>query len=108
MLGVEFEVLENDQYRFDVTLIHDDDGESPRYADRWVVEDLYGNQLGERILLHAHGNLPFTRSATLEIPEGIETVVIRGHDQLHGFGGQSLELNLQSGQIKFIEDVDEP
>jgi hypothetical protein len=108
VLGVDFEELETGLYRFDVTLIHDDDGESPRYADRWVVEDLDGNPFGERILLHAHGNLPFTRSATLEIPEGIKTVVVRGHDQLHGFGGQALELDLHSGQIRMIDDVDGP
>ena len=71
------------RYRFDVTLYHDDDGEDG-YANWWQVETLAGKRLGRRELLHAHGTQEFTRSATIEIPEGIDRVVVRGHDQIHG------------------------
>jgi len=81
--------------RFDVTLFHDDDGED-EYANWWQVETLDGEQLGRRELLHAHSTAPFTRSETIEIPDGTTCVVVRGHDQIHGYGGQAAIVNLES------------
>jgi hypothetical protein len=107
VVQVEFEVQEDGTIRFDVTLHHDDDGESPSYADWWQVEDAEGNVLGKRVLLHAHSSEPFTRSEIVSIPEGIETVIIRGHDMVHGFGGQAAELRLQDGRIDFIQDLED-
>lgn len=104
VLEVGFEALGDGRYRFDVTLLHDDDGEAPSYADRWEVWDTAGNMLGERVLTHSHGTQPFTRSATIEIPEGVTTVLVRGHDMQHGHGGQSLEVNLVSGRTMDYED----
>lgn len=98
VLDLSYEILESSRVRFDVTLVHDDDGESPQYADWWQVEDLSGNILGKRILTHGHGTQPFTRSATIEVPSDVEHVIIRGHDMLHGFGGQVLQLNLITGE----------
>jgi len=74
-------------YRFSVELFHDDDGEDG-YANWWQVETLDGGQLGRRKLRHAHSTDPFTRSETIAIPEGVDCVVVRGHDQTHGYGGQ--------------------
>jgi hypothetical protein len=87
-------------FDFDVTLYHDDDGEDG-YANWWQVERLDGTRLGRRDLLHAHGTREFTRSATIEIPEGVTCVVVRGHDQVHGYGGQAALVNLDSGSTRF-------
>lgn len=102
VLEVTHERLGSSQVRFDVTLVHDDDGEAPRYADWWQVEDLSGNILGKRILTHAHGTQPFTRSTTIEIPAGVEAVMIRGHDMMHGFGGRIIQLNLNTGEQEVL------
>lgn len=99
VIEVEFERLEGRRYRFDVTLYHDDDGEAPAYADAWQVEDLEGNVLGVRELLHGHSTRPFTRSEVIEIPAEIEVVIVRGHDQTHGFGGQIMRVELRSGEV---------
>lgn len=82
-------------YRFDVTLRHDDEGWQ-HYADNWEVLSLKGNVLGKRILLHPHVNeQPFTRSlGGVFIPEGIKTILIRGHDKVHKNGGKELKLEL--------------
>ncbi len=104
VLDVAFNALGEGKYRFDVTLTHDDQGESPSFADRWVVEDLAGNVLGERTLLHAHGNEPFTRSETVLIPESVSVVLIRGHDAIHGFGGQAIQLDLNDGSKIVVLD----
>jgi hypothetical protein len=105
VIDVTFEALENDSYRFDVTLQHDDEGEAPHYADWWQVEDLEALVLGKRILTHSHGNEPFTRSETITIPENISIVNVRGHDMDHGFGGQAIRVNLANGDIEpFMED----
>lgn len=94
-------------YRFDVTLIHDDDGESG-YADWWQVETLDGTQLGRRTLLHAHGSRPFTRSESISIPTSIDVVVVRGHDQNHGYGGTAMVVDLRTGKTRAIDQGAEP
>jgi len=104
VLDVRFEKLDEFNVRFDVTLLHDDDGESPSFADSWQIEDLDGIVLGERILAHSHGTAPFTRSATILIPEGIDSVIVRGHDMEHGFGGQAALVNMTTGEVHFFDE----
>lgn len=94
-------------YRFDVTLIHDDDGEEG-YANRWQVETLQGDTLGRRELLHAHGTREFTRSQTIEVPAGVAWVVVRGHDQIHGYGGRAAVYNVNTGTTEFVDQGTEP
>ncbi|WP_248518080.1 hypothetical protein [Salinarchaeum laminariae] len=94
-------------YRFDVTLYHDDDGEDG-YANWWQVETLDGEQLGRRELLHAHGTEEFTRSATVGIPEAAGCVVVRGHDQTHGYGGQAMLVSVASGATEPRRQGSEP
>lgn len=107
IIKVEFDALGDGRYRFDVTLLHDDEGEAPSYADSWQVWDPAGVMLGERVLTHSHGTQPFTRSATIEIPEGVTKVLVRGHDMQHGHGGQSMEVNLVNGETSRYEDSGE-
>jgi hypothetical protein len=104
VLDVRFVKLDEYNVRFDVTLLHDDDGESPSFADSWQVEDLDGTVLGERILAHSHGTTPFTRSATILIAEGIDLVIIRGHDMEHGLGGQAALVNMTTGEVHFFDE----
>jgi hypothetical protein len=94
-------------YRFDVTLYHDDDGEDG-YADWWQVETLDGERLGRRTLLHAHSTAPFTRSETISIPDGTTHVVVRGHDQTHGYGGQAMVVNVDTGETETVRQGPEP
>lgn len=84
-------------YRFSVTLHHDDAGEDG-YADWWQVETVDGERIGRRELLHAHGTEPFTRSTTVAVPGGVDCVVVRGHDQVHGYGGRAMVVDLASGE----------
>ena len=86
VVEVAFDGAPGGDVRFDVTLFHDDDGEDG-YADWWQVESLDGTRLGRRELLHAHSTAPFTRSATVAVPADVPCVVVRGHDQTHGYGG---------------------
>ena len=88
-----------DDYRFSVTLVHDDDGEEG-YANWWQVETLDGDRLGRRDLAHPHGTREFTRSETVEVPEAVDCVVVRGHDQTHGYGGQAAVVALDSGATR--------
>jgi hypothetical protein len=95
VVGVEVE-RRSDGYRFDVTLIRDDDGEDG-YANWWQVETLGGERLGRRDLAHPHGTREFTRSATVAVPDGTTCVVVRGHDETHGYGGQATLVNVGTG-----------
>jgi U3 small nucleolar RNA-associated protein 14 len=92
---------------FTVGLHHDDAGEDG-YANWWQVETLDGTQLGRRDLLHAHeNNQPFERSETIEIPDDVTCVVVRGHDQTHGYGGRAVVVNLDSGGQNAIQQRSE-
>jgi len=95
VVGVEVE-RRSDGCRFDVTLHHDDDGEEG-YANWWQVETLDGERLGRRDLAHPHGTREFTRSATVAVPDGTTCVVVRGHDETHGYGGQAMLVTVGSG-----------
>ena len=81
-------------WRVAVTLSSEYDSPQ-RYADAWRVLDADDTELGIRVLLHDHANeQPFTRSGTIEIPEGLTTVFIEGRDQQYGWSGQRFELVL--------------
>jgi hypothetical protein len=95
-----------DGYRFDVTLIHDDDGEDG-YANWWQVETLDGERLGRRELAHPHGTREFTRSATVAVPDGTACVVVRGHDQTHGYGGQAMLVTVETGATTAVRQGSE-
>ena len=92
VLKAEISAKGSGVYRIDVTARHEDAGWD-HYANRWDILDLNGNVLGSRVLAHPHDNeQPFTRSLTVNLPEGISVVVIRAHDTVHGLGGVSFEL----------------
>lgn len=94
VVAVEWRVM-NGVHRFDVTLYHDDDGEEG-YADWWQIETADGEVLARRDLLHSHGTREFTRSESVRLPDGVTCLVVRGHDQTHGFGGQAMVVNLET------------
>jgi hypothetical protein len=93
--------------RFSVTLHHDDAGE-PGYANWWQVVDLDGTRFGRRDLLHAHEQQPFTRSATIELPADVRCVVVRGHDETHGYGGRAMVVNLETGRTRSVDQGSDP
>jgi len=101
VVGVSVERREG-THRFDVTLHHDDNGEAG-YANWWQIERLDGSRLGRRDLRHAHPQQPFTRSEAVDVPETVGCVVVRGHDQTHGYGGQVILLNLDSGERRTVD-----
>ncbi|MEZ3165086.1 hypothetical protein ABNG03_04840 [Halorubrum sp. RMP-47] len=107
VVDVAFEPTD-DGYAFDVTLHHDDNSEEG-YANWWQVERLDGTRLGRRELLHAHSEQPFTRSTTVTIPdEDTSRVVIRGHDQTHGYGGVAALVTLDEGSVRFVDQGLDP
>lgn len=82
------------EFRFSVTVKHADEGWD-HYVNRWEVLDEAGNVLGKRILAHPHvQEQPFTRSATISIPEGVKSVSVRAHDSVDGYGGREMVVKL--------------
>ena len=96
-----------DGVRFDVTLLHDDDGEEG-YANWWQVETRGGERLGRRELLHPHSEQPFTRSATVAVPDGAACVVVRGHDETHGYGGRAMLVAVGTGRTRAVDQGPDP
>ena len=81
-------------YRFDVTVKHADEGWD-HYVDRWDVFKPDGSLLGTRILHHPHvDEQPFTRSHTIEVPNGTPKVIVRAGDKVHGLGGAEVVVTL--------------
>jgi hypothetical protein len=85
----------NGQYRFDVTVRHADEGWD-HYADRWEVLGPDHKVLGTQILYHPHvDEQPFTRSLSgVRIGDTVESVRVRAHDSVHGFGGREVQVPL--------------
>ena len=72
---------------FSVTVEHGDTGWE-HYADKWEVVTEEGAVLGTRVLAHPHvDEQPFTRRGSIAVPQGIQTVTVRAHDSVHGYGG---------------------
>lgn len=65
-----------------------------RYADGWRVMTTDGDVLAEHDLAHDHANeQPFTRSrGPFVIPSDIQEVVVEGHDQANGYGGETVTI----------------
>ncbi|MFT5486346.1 MAG: hypothetical protein ACI9JL_001919 [Paracoccaceae bacterium] len=78
-------------YEFHITVQHNDTSWD-HYLDRWEVIGPGGRVLGTRVLHHPHiGELQFSRNLRgVTIPKGVEYVIIRVHDKLHGYGREKL------------------
>ncbi len=95
VVAVTFERVNEETYRFEVTLRHADTGWD-HYADRWEILAPDGRILGTRILAHPHvDEQPFTRSLSgVKIPGEVKNVELRGHDSVHAFGGKTMFVDL--------------
>ncbi len=82
-------------YRFRVTVRHNDEGWE-HYADAWEVIGKDGTIYATRVLAHPHENeQPFTRNKSgIQIPDGINTVIVRAHDKVHAYGGKTMEVKV--------------
>jgi len=94
VVKVRFEKQSSGSWHVNTTLKHEDSGWS-HYADAWRVVDENGKDLGTRTLLHPHENeQPFTRSHTVQIPEGTTIVYVEAHDKVHGWSKQRVKVDL--------------
>jgi len=68
-----------------------------KYANAWKVENLDGDLLGTRELLHPHQNeQPFTRSLSgVVVPDDVSVVVLSAQDSVLGYCGDSFGLLIQ-------------
>ena len=95
VVAVEVVETSDDVYRFEVTISSPYDTPE-RYADAWRVKGEDGAVYGVRELLHDHQTeQPFTRTLDdVEIPEGTASVIVEGRDLEHGWGGDTLIVDL--------------
>lgn len=94
IINVHVEPSGGNRYEFLVTVSSPYDSPE-RYADAFRVMSPDGEVFGVRELMHHHrGEQPFTRGLNVEIPAGVDTVVVQGRDQQYGYGGDTLEVEL--------------
>jgi len=79
---------------------------SPDHAASATAPTRGGDRLGRRDLLHTHGTREFTRSAT--VPDGVRETVVRGHDRTHGYGGQAMLVNVETGETTAVRQGPAP
>ena len=97
VVGVEVRQDGAGRYAFDVTVRHADAGWD-HYANAWEVVSVDGKTVyGTRTLLHPHDTeQPFTRALSgVAIPDGVEAVVVRARDSVHGFGGKEMTVKIR-------------
>ena len=95
IVAAEAYPLGDGEWRFNVTLRHDDTGWD-HYADKWEVLAPDGRVLGVRVLHHPHvEEQPFTRSlGGVKVPQGVTEVTVRAHDSVHGYAQNGLIVDL--------------
>lgn len=100
-------------WTFEVTVKHPDVGWRD-FADGWdvVLPDgkpvlLQPKDKFTRVLGHPHvGEQPFTRvQENIPIPEGTQTVIVRAHDLVDGYGGQVIEVKLTEAEGKGFQVI---
>ena len=95
VVGVK--LLSGGERRVDVTVTLASPYDSPeRYADAWRVITPAGEVVGVRELTHDHADeQPFTRSLPgVEVPEGVEVLIVEGRDSENGWGGRRWQIPL--------------
>ena len=84
-------------YTFNVTVRSPDTG-CEQYADWWEVLSAKGELIYRRVLLHSHvGEQPFTRSGGPVDIQPEETVIVRAHMNITGYGGGALQGSASGG-----------
>ncbi|MDZ7745493.1 MAG: hypothetical protein U5K28_02830 [Halobacteriales archaeon] len=106
VVEVAFEATD-EGYAFDVSLHHDDDGEEG-YANWWQVERLDGTRLGRESCCTPSSEQPFTRSETVEIPDDVSCVVVRGHDQMREYGGVAAVVDIGDAAVRRVDQGSDP
>jgi len=86
----------NGTWCFNTQVIHNDEGWD-HYADTWQVTDANNQLLAKRVLAHPHDKeQPFTRSQCgITIDEQTLTVEVSAKCNVHGFGGDSVTLDMK-------------
>lgn len=81
---------------FFVTVRHKDTGWE-HFANRYEILTLEKKIIATRTLHHPHVNeQPFTRSiSSVKIPKDANSVIIRAHDSVHGYGGKEVVLDIK-------------
>lgn len=95
VLNVKVQARGDQRFDFDVTVSSPYDSPQ-RYADAFHVTGADGRTYGERKLLHDHANeQPFTRDLYgVDIPAGVQSVIVQARDLKNGYGGKSMEVKL--------------
>ena len=95
VLNVKVQARGDQRFDFDVTVSSPYDTPQ-RYADAFRVTGADGRTYGERKLLHDHANeQPFTRDLYgVDIPAGVQSVIVQARDLKNGYGGKSMEVKL--------------
>jgi len=93
--NVSVEKIGAGTFSFSVTVRHADSGWD-HYANKWDISGIDGTIYGTRVLLHPHENeQPFTRSlGAVEIPAGVNSVIVRAYDGVHGAEGVKMTVDL--------------
>jgi hypothetical protein len=97
VLFVEAVQSEDGRWCIYTTVRHNDEGWE-HYANAWQVLDGQGKELAWRLLAHPHDDeQPFTRNkCSVTIPPEVTELVVRAKCKVHGFGGQSVTVDLKA------------
>lgn len=95
ILDATAEAYANGTYTISATVFHKDEGWK-HYADKFEVLDRSGQIIATRVLYHPHETeQPFTRTiSNVAVPVGLQSVIIRAHDLVHGYGPRTFTLDL--------------
>lgn len=76
-------------------------------ADWWQVETLAGNRITRKTFSRPRGSR-VPASKTIEVPDDVNAVVVRGHGREAGYGGQVMLADLEADRITLERQGPEP
>lgn len=76
-------------------------------ADWWQVETLAGDRITRKTFSRPRGSR-VPASKTIEVPDDVNAVVIRGHGREAGYGGQVMLADLEADEITLERQGPEP
>lgn len=88
---VRVQKIGRESYEFDVMVSHNDVSWD-HFLDRWEIVGPGGKVVATRVFYHPHiGEDYVTRSLRgVTIPDGVQEVIVRVHDKVHGYGRERL------------------
>lgn len=99
VIGVDYEQY-GQEYAFWVTISDEDDGSNQSYPVWWTVETGEGDVIANHSIQQPVNGIRVESEGTYTVPDDVRYLTVRGYDNVYGYGGESVEIDLEGEQFR--------